>query len=228
MALIQQSSHSKFMKAKLSMVLALCLMSTVIAYSQTKINYRFGLTSGLNAALIKNSSGIQSFRWSYNAGLSLEQRFSPSFALAYQLLYSRQGETVDLKFGGTGPTVGHQFITFDYITLPIMFRIRPKGERVFLELGGQVGSLVNNYIRITDPFNQERRFESTHQLDVGLTGGLGYRFGKHIVVDSRYYYGLKPILADFTSVNAQTGVATLNRVDKWYNRVYSLNLSYYF
>ncbi|WP_461151975.1 porin family protein [Spirosoma pulveris] len=204
------------------------MFGTLVTYGQPNITYQVGLTSGLNAALIKNNTGLQKSRWTYNVGASLEQRFSPAVALVYQLLYSRQGETVDLKYGGTGPVVGHQFITFDYVTLPIMLRIRPKAERVFLELGGQVGRLVNNYIRITDPINQEKKFDHTHPWDAGFTGGLGYRIGQHLVIDSRYYHGLKPILADFTSVNPQTGVPMLNRQDTWYNRVYSLNCSYYF
>ncbi|MCX6214583.1 porin family protein [Spirosoma sp.] len=216
------------MYKKLIILSGLYLLNNLPISGQHRIDYRFGLIGGLNAALIQKSTGIQNIRWRYNMGLTLEQRFSPTVSLVYQLLYSRQGETVNLKYGGTGPTIGHQYITFDYMTLPIMVRFRPKGEQVFLELGGQVSTLVNNYIYITDPFNQGKPFDNVNQLDVGFTGGLGYRFGKHIVVDTRYYHGTKPILSDFTVVNPQSGVPTLYRQEKWFNRVYSLNLSYYF
>lgn len=202
--------------------------STIIVYGQNQPTYLLGITGGPNAALIQNSTGLQNIRWRYNVGVSLEQRFSPAIAVVYQLLYSRQGETVNSKYGGVGPVIGHQFITFDYVNLPIMVRFRPKGERVFLELGGQLGALVNNYIFITAPFNQGLSFDNANKLDAGFTGGLGYRFGRHIIVDTRYYYGIKPMLADFSSVNVLTGIRTFYRQDKWYNRVYLLNLSYYF
>ncbi|WP_177236786.1 porin family protein [Spirosoma endophyticum] len=209
-------------------MIGLLLTNLFPIYGQHPIDYKLGLIGGVNAALIQNSTGIQNIRWRYNLGLAIEQRFSPALGLVYQINYSRQGETVNLKYGGTGPVIGHQYITFDYVNLAIMARFRPKSERIFIQLGGQLGLLVNDYILVTDPFNQGKSFENVNKLDVGVTGGLGYRFGRHFVIDTRYYHGMKPILSDFISVNPQTGISTFNKQDKWYNRVYSLNLSYYF
>ncbi|GAB3223718.1 hypothetical protein GCM10027423_59040 [Spirosoma arcticum] len=116
----------------------------------------------------------------------------------------------------------------DYLALPIMLRIRPKGERVFLEVGGQLGYLLDDKFYFKSTPNQVVPIQHTQPVDAGLTGGVGYRLGKHFVVDARYYYGMKPILTDFAVVNPQTGGSTLYVIENWYNRVYLLNLSYYF
>lgn len=221
------------MKTKLSIVLALYLVSLLNAYGQSPITYRLGVIGGANASQIKNNGGLQDILWRYNAGISLEQRFSPAVALAYELIYTRQGETVNNDYYSLsmGRTVQNkQVITFDYLALPIMLRVRPKGERAFLEIGGQVGRLITNDFYFTNPISPTPHapLRNLNKLDWGLTGGIGYRLGKHFVLDARYYYGMKPMLSDFTTIDPQTGASILNRRDKWYNRVYSLNISYYF
>lgn len=60
------------MKATLSFVIGLYLLSTVVTHGQSKISYQVGLTSGVNAALIKNSAGLQNILGTYNVGASLE------------------------------------------------------------------------------------------------------------------------------------------------------------
>ena len=218
-------------KIKSLILISLFLMGSRVVFSQQKIDYRFGLIGGVNAGLIKaNGIGYNSILWRYNIGISLEQRFSSALALVYQFTYSRQGETVkEEDYTPVSGTIHYrQVLSFDYITLPIMVRFRPKRERVFLEAGGQVGSMVHNYFYHTNAPSQGEPIYHTHQLDAGLTSGLGYRFGNHFVLDARYYYGMRPILRDYTYVDPQTGASSFVHLIKWYNRVVFINLSYYF
>ncbi|RYE12479.1 MAG: PorT family protein [Sphingobacteriaceae bacterium] len=199
-------------------------MSTVIAYSQSKINYKFGLTSGVNAAQIKAST-LSNLFWQYNAGVVLEQRFSPAIAVAYQLSYAKQGSSsLVTGLGGDDKIINE----LTYINLPVMLRFSRESKNFFLEAGGQVGYLLDGKGYFASSKNQATPFHHTHKIDAGLTGGIGYRLGNHLTIDARYYYGLNPILADYTAPDPATGILTFYRVSKWYNRVYSLNMSYYF
>ena len=221
-----------FMKKTLILSGLSLLFGLLTAHGQRMTTYRFGITGGLNANQIKNDGGLQGILWRYNVGISLEQRFSPAIALAYQLVYSRQGESVNNNYrlsASSGTVSNKQIIIFDYVALPIMLRVRPKGERAFLEVGGQVGTLIHNDFYFTNPPSSVPPSPIQHltKIDAGLTGGVGYRLGEHLVVDARYYYGMKPVLSDFSAINPQTGASTLYKREKWYNRVYLLNLSYY-
>ena len=110
-----------------------------------------------------------------------------------------------------------------------MLRVRPKGERAFLQAGGQVGTLIHNDFYVTNlPVSvPPSPIQHLTKIDAGLTGGVGYRLGWHFVIDARYYHGMKPLLSDFSSVAPQTGVSILYKREKWYNRVYLLNLTYH-
>jgi Outer membrane protein beta-barrel domain len=219
------------MKRKQLIVWILCwFIGPFVCSGQSTSAFRLGLIGGVNAGLIKNQAGYQSILWRYNAGITVEQRFSPAIGLIYQLIYSKQGETVNSRGYNayTGKTTDKQVIGFDYMALPVMLRVRPKGERAFLEAGGQIGYLIHKSFYLASQPNQVIPIQHTQPIDVGLTGGIGYRLGKHVVVDGRYYYGMKPLRENYTAPDPQTGISTYYRVEKWYNRVWSLNLSYYF
>ena len=206
------------------------LISILGCYAQPTRVVSFGLTGGGNAGLIKNQGGNKTILWRYNIGLTAEGRLAETIRLTGQLIYSQQGEHVTLRSYSvfTGNTTEEQFIHFDYINLPLILCIQPKGEWVFIQAGAQVGYLIGNRLYEASRPGQVRRVEYTQPVDIGLTGGLGYRLGKHLVVDVRYYYGLKSILEDYTQVVPLTGGLTLAGNDKWYNRVLSVNLSCYF
>jgi hypothetical protein len=57
-------------------------------------------------------------------------------------------------------------------------------------------------------------------------GGAGSWLGKHLVVDVRYYYGMSGLIKKHSVINPATG-QTFFGADKWNNRVWSLNLTYY-
>jgi hypothetical protein len=186
--------------------------------------YKFGLTGGVNAAQLEQVVRSH-LLWRYNAGVALEQSLSPGISVAYQFIYSQQGSSTPL-----GGSSGSDKIvnTFNYISLPAMLRFSRRTNKLFFEIGGQGGYLLNGRGYFNSSKNQTTVFQHTHKFDIGLTGGIGYRLGAHWVADARYYHGLEPILSDFTAPNPQTGIPTFYRVVKWYNRVWSLNMSYYF
>lgn len=199
--------------------------------AQPGVTYKVSLTGGVNAAQLRQElppllKTVNShLLWQYNAGIALEQRFSPHIALSYQLLYSKQGSSTPVSGSGGNDKVINQF---DYISLPVMLRLNRGASKFFLEVGGQGGYLLEGKGYFGSSKNQASTYHYVHRLDFGLTGGVGYKLSNHFVVDARYYYGLNPILADHTEPNPQTGIPTFYRVVKWYNRVSSLNLSYYF
>lgn len=205
----------------------ICLLSTLSLKAQSTIHYRFGLTSGIQASnvVIPHFNNHNDLSLHYTGGISLEQQFSPALALSYQLLYSRLGGISTSTGNGASIT----FITdYNYLTLPIMIRIRPKGERAFVGLGGQVGYYLNGKNYVKGKQDQALQNQNITKVDAGLTAGIGYRLGQHLVVDGRYYHSLRKLYEDFTAPSPATGQPTFYRSVAQYHRMYSVTLSYYF
>lgn len=209
---------------KLTLAILIFMIGSLAANGQDRT--RFGITAGLNASQIQASLTHPNLLWRYNAGVAFEHQFTNNFALASELIYTRQGSSLS----SNNNNVSDKYITaFDYITLPVLLRFRPKGERGFIEAGGQIGYLTSaNGYRTSNRESTSSAFQHTNKIDAGLTGGIGYRLGKYIVVDLRYYHGMKPMRENYTAPAPQTGISTYYQVEKWYNRVWSLNFSYYF
>lgn len=202
----------------------LLLVSVAYSTAQSSVKCKFGLTGGVNAAQLQQIVRSH-ILWRYNTGVTVEQNISPGISVAYQLLYSQQGSST--------PTSGIQgndriINTFNYISLPVTVRVSPKTNSLFFAVGVQGGYLLDGKGYFSSSINQATVFRNTHKIDAGPTGGIGYRLSNHWVMETRYYHGLRPILSDFTAADPQTGISTLYRSPKWYNRVWSLNLSYYF
>ncbi len=209
------------MKGKLIVLLLILTAFKQPVLAQSAL--RFGLSGGLNGNLIhtnhlgpnSESKGL----WDYTGGISLEHRLTSSLTLSYNLLYSRQGgvELITSKLPGYGST---KMITeFCYLTLPVMVRYNLGGGRFFMSGGPQFGYLLKAkwYAAGFEGSAQSWDLAYMRRFDVGLTSGLGYRLGKHVVLESRYYYGLNP----FNESDPQTNY-------KEYNRTWASNLVYYF
>lgn len=208
------------MRAKLIglLVFVIALRQPIVAQSRL----RFGIMGGINENLIHatywgpNSEAKPI--WDYTAGVSLEHRLTSSLTLTYNLLYSRQGgaELITSKIG-YGST---KMITkFSYLTLPVMVRYNVGGGRFFISGGPQIGYFLKAkwYAAGLEGSAENWDLAYMRRLDAGLTGGLGYRIGRHVVLESRYYYGLN----HFNETDPQTNY-------KEYNRTWTSNLVYYF
>lgn len=205
---------------------AFCILSFLPAYSQNEITHRFGFTGGLCASQIATPSikNATALLWDYNIGISVEQRFSPKFALTYELKYARQGGRAK-AVGLLGNDVS--VTELNYLLLPITGQFQPKGEPVFIELGGQIGYFLSGRNYFASHKDQALAVQNMTKLDAGLIGGLGYQLSRHFVIDARYYHGMKTIREDTNVPDPITGVPTLIRFVPQYNRVWSLNLRYY-
>ena len=181
---------------------------------------RYGVTGGLNLSRVKNSINLTGPLWSYRVGLALERDFSEKLSLTGELVYSRQGGSVSDVFSG-------KYITnFDYLAVPLIARYRPSGKNFFIQAGGRIGFLVHNKEVYTHN-NSEARLDHLRSLDAGILGGIGYRLGRHFVVDARYYYGLTTMFKDHWVLDPVTLEPIFLATPKSFHRVWSLNLTVY-
>src|SRR5690606_36852392 len=76
--------------------------------------------------------------WKYNAGFAFAKPLPGNFSLASELVYTRQGGSLEADRSG-------KYITeFDYISLPVLVRFKPDGKDVFVQAGGKFSYLINS------------------------------------------------------------------------------------
>jgi hypothetical protein len=159
--------------------------------------------------------------WDYTGGVSLEHRLTSTLTVSYELLYSRQGG-VELITSKIGYGSSKMVTKFSYLTLPVMVRYNIGGGRVFISGGPQIGYFLKAkwYSGDFEGSAESWDLSTMHRLDAGLTAGLGFRLGKHFVVESRYYYGLNPV--------NKPDPQTHTYYNKLHNRTWASKLIYYF
>src|SRR5690554_5300320 len=161
--------------------------------------------------------------WKYNAGFAFAKPLPGNFSLASELVYTRQGGSLEADRSG-------KYITeFDYISLPVLVRFRPDGKDVFVQAGGKFSYLINSERIHIGNSNTSTLDDLNHlrQWDAGAIGGVGYWLGNHVVIDARYYYGMAPLIKKHTVLDPITLEPIFYGADKLYNRVWSLNLTFY-
>lgn len=210
---------------KLFSILSLltCLSTSLTAYGQDGI--RLGVTGGLNASQIKTHWHLMGRLWGYNAGLAFTKPLPGNFSLAGELVYSREGSMSDRSRPGRD---SKQITHFDYISLPAMLRFRPGGKALFVQAGGKFSYLVNHEMIFTND-NNTRTSQLNHlrQWDAGAVGGVGVWLGNHVTVDLRYYHGLAPLMKKHWVLDPDTSEPIFYGADRWFNRVWSLNMTIY-
>ncbi|AEL28352.1 porin family protein [Cyclobacterium marinum] len=186
-------------------------------YGQSGI--RVGITGGVNAGQLKNSINLTDRIWKYNAGLAFAKPLSGNFSLASELVYSKQGSSID------GSQSNKLLTHFDYIALPVLVRLSPVGKNVFLQAGGKFGYLLKGE-RLNTNNSSPNDIPHLRHWDAGALAGLGYRLGSHIVLDVRYYHGLAPLIKDHWILDGDLN-PILYGADRLVHRVWSMNLTYY-
>ncbi len=221
------------MKRIIIAIIILCV-GVISAQAQVKFGVRAGLNASSwqgeavqslqNAAGLSNGIASTKMRPSFHAGVYANIPFGEYFALEPGLFYSQKGYIMN----GTFASNSFEFLNAKatvtdqahYIDLPVLAKVYlSKGFHVYA--GPQLSYLVDNQIKteagvfgfsvLNRSFKANNGFQ---KLDVGIAGGLGYRFENGLNLQAGYDYGLRTIdeRGNFDS----------------YNRVIKVSLGYEF
>lgn len=202
------------------------LFLSVAAMAQSKITY--GLRGGVTNASI-DGDAVESFQniLSYGGGAVTTQNrtgfygggfvsipLSSQFSIEPGITYAQKGYELQGKLGikGTDLIGGKAALNVNYVEVPLLAKANFSGLQLFA--GPQVAYLANATLHTkagTFGFNfiNDRRDvkDNFNELDVSLTGGVGYQFGNGFQVQAAYDHGL-------SRMNAGQNVEAYNRTVK--------------
>ncbi|WP_299759271.1 porin family protein [uncultured Pontibacter sp.] len=200
-------------------------------YNNTSNQLRFGIRAGLNLAdwegetmqsvqdLVDMSGGYagREMRTGFHVGTYLSIPVAPGFEIEPGLQYSQKG----MVLRGKVPMEQYDFVNAnvtltnkaEYLDLPVLAKVYV-GEGFHIYAGPQVSYLLSNKVSAEagafgfKALNQEWDMKSGfREVDVAVTGGLGYRFASGFNVSAGYDYGL-------SSIDSNNSFDTFNRVIK--------------
>lgn len=192
---------------------------------------RFGIRAGVNFSdwegetmqslndLVDLSAGAvqQEMRTGFHAGGYLSIPVAPGFEIEPGLSYSQKGVVLkgkvpveELDFLNTNVTLTNKS---EYLDLPVLAKVYV-GEGFHFFAGPQLSYLLSNKVSAEagalgfKVLNQEWDMKSGfRELDVAVTGGLGYRFANGLNISAGYDYGVN-------SIDDNSSFDTYNRVVK--------------
>ncbi|MDQ3276845.1 MAG: PorT family protein [Bacteroidota bacterium] len=154
---------------------------------QNLINYTGGAVS------TQNKNG-------FYAGGFVSIPLSEQFSIEPGITYAQKGYTMRGQFGieGTELVSAKSELTLGYIELPVLAKANISGLQLFAgpqvsylasaDLDTKAGALGFNFIK--DKRDVKSRF---NDLDVSLTGGVGYQFTNGLRLEASYDHGLSRI-----------------------------------
>ncbi len=151
------------------------------------------------------------FRTAPHFGLFGDFRFTETFALQPEVIYSGQG--FHLAFRG-----GQTTTSLNYLNIPVIAKIYV-GNKFFLQAGPQLGILLSGRLKGTDSPNNVKIDEDVKKSykspDISLCFGLGVDFLKRFNLSGRYNMGITDLTNDswIKSIRKAEGLGPLtNRV----------------
>ena len=185
-------------------IFSLLFLSILTLLSSDKVNAqqsRFGLKGGANFSTIGGDANDTELRTSFHVGAFVAIQSSNKLVIQPELLYNSMGTSFKNNNDKT---------RFEYLSMPIMFRVFPI-EGISLDVGPQVSLLLASE---TDYgfFDIDNSNELT---DVDFSVGLGMTYqSQDIMFGVRYNLGLSD---------------TWDSTEEWYpNRVVQLSLGFLF
>jgi len=183
---------------KLSLTMVVILTIT-IAFAQENYqeptekerSFKSGIKGGLNSAREMVSagkvSGQTNVRTGIHIGFFMEFPVSTTVDFQPELLYSMQGGRY--KDGGTNYTD-----KFDYINLPLMFKIYVWQRSLSIDFGPQLGYMIGAKISIGGTNVDIYDEEALKKFDASLALGLSFKLTDQLDLSFRGAFGLTNIL----------------------------------
>jgi len=149
----------------------------------------FGVKGGVNFATVGGDDTEDlKMRTAFHVGALMEVKFSETFSLQPEVLYSAQGTS--------GKEDGLDIdIKLDYINVPIMAKYN-FSESFSVEAGPQIGFLISTKGKSDGVEVDLDEYDLFKDVDFGLGVGLSYKIIPNLFVSGRYNLGLSNINND--------------------------------
>ena len=184
------------------------LIAATIVSMSAMAQVQFGAKVGVDATNFWGKDIKHGMQLNYQAGLVMEYKFSPTFAIAPEVVFAAQGgkfDAVDFHFGDMSFNKEVAYHT-NYINVPVMFKFYTS-PAFSLDFGPQVG--FNVYSKYTpEDFDAIDIKDGTKSVDFGLGLGGTYNLTDKAFVQARYTMGLTNVFegdADCKNGNIQLG-----------------------
>ena len=165
------------------------LIAVAIVSMSAMAQVQFGVKAGVDATNFWGKNVEHGMNLNYQAGLVMEYKFTPSFAIAPEVVFAAQGGKY--KVFATDnfivDKVDNKFIT-NYINVPVMFKWYATPE-FSIDLGPQVGFNVYSKYKVGDEKSIDIK-DMTEKVDFGVGLGGTYNLTDKAFVQARYTMGL--------------------------------------
>ena len=164
----------------------LVMIAAAIVCMSAMAQVQFGAKVGVDATNFWGKDVKHGMQLNYQAGLLMEYKFSPKFAIAPEAVFAAQGG--QYKLAEIGSTKVKNTYTTNYINVPVMFKyyVSPAFS---IDLGPQVGFNVYSKVK-TDDLKPVDIKDGTKSVDFGVGLGGTYNLTEKAFVQARYTMGM--------------------------------------
>ncbi len=194
----------------LLLVAAMCSMTETVQaqLKDQRHNFSIGVNGGVNLSSVSFDPNIKQGKligpsFGITARYISEKYFAMICGIQAEVNYSQRGWKEVIE-DGSGDTYNRKM---NYLEIPLLAHLafgkdQGKGVRFILNLGPQIGFLLNEKESMSNPFNPSNRPNGTNiqygkmaenKFDYGIIGGGGLEIRTGIgnfLAEARYYFGL--------------------------------------
>ena len=170
------------------------LIAAAIVSMSAMAQVQFGAKVGVDMTNFWGSDVAHGMKPSYQAGLLMEYKFNPKFAIAPEVVFASQGgkfEAIALNMTGSDISKKVTYNT-NYINVPVMFKYYTS-PTFSIDFGPQVGFNVYSKLSIEDFDNAYDLKDDTKGVDFGLGLGGTYNLTNNAFVQARYTMGMTKV-----------------------------------
>ena len=172
------------------------LIAAAIVCMSASAQLQFGAKVGFDMTHFWGEDAEHGMKPSYQAGLVMEYKFNPHFAIAPEVVFASQGAKTD-KYVIEGVVVKGTFNT-NYINVPVMLKYYAT-PNFSIDFGPQVGFNVYSKVTASGKISSIEAKESidlkdgTKTVDFGLGLGGTYNLTDNAFVQARYTLGMTKV-----------------------------------
>ena len=170
------------------------LIAAAIVSMSAMAHVQFGAKVGFDMTNFWGEDVEHGMKPSYQAGLVMEYKFSPKFAIAPEVVFASQGgkfKAIEMNLFGLDVSKNVTFNT-NYINVPVMLKyyVSPAFS---IDFGPQVGFNVYSKVSVEGYDKAYDLKDNTKGVDFGLGLGGTYNLTENAFVQARYTMGMTKV-----------------------------------